>query len=465
MDLLDRVRNDMARHRMTEPGSKVVVAVSGGADSVTLLHLLYLLKDELEISLHIAHLNHMLRGEESEEDARFVAGLAQSYGLPSTVQSIDVLAYREQRRNSVETAAREVRYSFLSDVASQCGAKRVALAHQADDQAETILINFLRGSGTTGLKGIPPVRQGGYVRPLLSLRRFEIERYCAENGLKFRTDSSNMKEVHLRNRVRHRLIPLLEKEYNPALVPALLRLGELCREEDEYFETRARQAYLGALAGESEGCLTLRLADLAGVDLAVRRRVIRMAWAALAGHEGTLSFQHVEDVIRLIEGGRTGSSAILPGSVEAVRSYRFLELMREEERTGAPYYQHPLVIPGTTHIPELDRTVYAELVPFDFRPDPKKLPPNEAVLDWDKLPKQLYVRRRKAGDVFHPFGMPAGMKLKDFFIKQKIPQAQRDRLPLVGTPEAIVWVPGLRAGERWKVDHTTKRILRLKIEP
>jgi tRNA(Ile)-lysidine synthase len=465
MDLLDRVRDYMARHRMTEPGCKVVVAVSGGPDSVTLLHILYLLKDELDISLHIAHLNHMLRGEESEEDARFVAGLAQSYGLPVTIQSIDVPAYRVRHQYSLEVAAREVRYGFLNDVLRQCGASRVALAHHADDQAETVLINFLRGGGTTGLKGIPPVRQGVYVRPLLSIRRFEIEKYCAENGLQFRIDSSNKEEVYLRNRIRHSLIPYLEEKYNPALVPALLRLSEICREEDDYLEARAGQVYAGALESEAPGRLVLRLADLACAGPAIRRRVIRMAWAAVAGQEGYLSFGHVEEVMRLTSAGSTGSRAVLPGRVKAVRSYHFLELIREENTTGVPYYLYPLLIPGTTYIPELDRAVRADLVPFDLRMEPKKLPPTEALLDWDKLPDKLYVRRRKAGDRFHPFGMPAEFKLKEFFIKQKIPLAQRDQLPLVGTPEAIVWVAGLRSGEKWKIDSATKRVLHLKIVP
>jgi tRNA(Ile)-lysidine synthase len=426
---------------------------------------LSLLKDELEISLHVAHLNHMLREEESEEDARFVAGLAQSYGLPVTVQSIDVPAYRQQHRNSIEVAAREVRYRFLNDVASRCGALKVALAHQADDQAETILINFLRGSGTTGLKGIPPVRQGFYIRPLLSLRRFEVERYCAENGLKYRTDSSNLKDDYLRNRVRHSLIPFLAKEYNPALVPALLKLGEICREEDDYLEGLARQAYLGALAVETPGRLTFEMSQLAGMDLALKRRVIRMAWAVLAGSGGNLTFQHVEDVIRVIDGGRTGSRAVLPGRVEALRTYRFIEFSREEGRIEVPYYRYPLVIPGGTYIPELDRTVYAELLPLTVRQDPKKLSLNEVLLDFDKLPQQLFVRRRREGDVFHPFGMPVELKLKEFMIKQKVPQAKRDSLPLVGTPEDIVWVAGLRSGERWKVDQTTKHVLHLKVVP
>ncbi|MGI6492697.1 MAG: tRNA lysidine(34) synthetase TilS [Pelotomaculum sp.] len=463
MDLLERVREDMARHRMTEPGSKVLVAVSGGADSVVLLHILYQLREELGISLHVAHLNHMLRGEEADGDARFVAGLARQYGLPATIRAMDVLQYRENKRISVETAAREVRYEFLEAVGRQCGASRIALAHQADDQAETILINFMRGSGITGLKGILPVRPEGYIRPLLSVRRCEIESYCLAAGLKFRTDSTNREDIYLRNHIRHHLIPCLEKEYNPGIVPALLRLGDLCREEDRYLQEQAGKAYAVVLIYKNEGGLALDLSGLAHMDPAMRRRIIRLAWADIAGQlAGGLALKHVDDVIRLIESGNTGARAVLPGGWQVLRSYRLLEFSREDDRDAIPDYFYPLIIPGDTYIPELKGTIYAEEYPADPFLEPKKLPPSEVVLDLAKLPPKLYVRRRREGDVFQPYGFSSEIKLKDFLIKQKIPRQKRDRIPLITTPEEIVWVAGLRVGEKWKISRSTKQILHLK---
>lgn len=461
--LLATVRSFIVRLQMVEPGSKIVVAVSGGADSVALLHLLHLLQDDLNLSIHVAHLNHMLRGEESEQDAVFVAELAGRYGLPFTVEAVDVNAYRRKKKLSIELAAREVRYRFLKDTARLVGASRVALAHHGDDQAETILLNFLRGSGISGLKGIPPVRDGFYIRPLLCLRKAELERYCEEAGLTFRCDSSNLQEVYTRNRIRLSLIPLLEKEYNPGLVPALLRTGELCREENEYLEEQARHAFTGVLKSSFAGRVELDLAGLKVMPLAMRRRVLRLAWGAIAESDKNLSFHHTAAVIDLIDRGEPGLQVSLPARVSVIRLPPDLVFLREQEKKMIPDYVYQLQVPGTTFIPELSCWLQADIVPRANLPDPRSLPPEEVYLDFDKLPPKLFIRRRLNGDVFQPFGLKSEMKLKDFLIKQKVPLAMRDQLPLLSTPAEIVWVAGLRAGERWKVDETTRRVLYLKV--
>jgi len=463
MDLLHRVCDYIHRHRMVERGSLVLVAVSGGPDSVALLHILYNLKDELGISLHVVHLNHMFRGAESEADALFVAGMAERLGLPATVESRDVPAYRQRRRLSAQVAAREERYRFFAETAGRVGASKVALAHQADDQAETILINFLRGTGVTGLKGILPVREGFYIRPLLVVRRSDVERYCTEADISFRRDFSNLKPVYARNRVRLQLMPLLEKEYNPGLVSTLLRLGEICRGEDSYLEEQAAEAFRGVLREKAPGRVVLGLAGLKEMPVAVKRRVLRLTWHTLTGATKDLAFQHTEAVLDLIEGGATGSRIVLPGNISAFRSYDLLELTREREKPGAPYYIHLLQVPGATGIPELEMTIHAGLCFRTPAHDPKSLPDSEALLDYDKLPPQLFVRMRREGDVFYPFGGVSEIKLKDFLIKQKIPREERDRIPLVSTPGEIVWVGGVRTGEKWKVDQNTRRVLHLKI--
>lgn len=465
MDLLQKVSAYISRHRMVERGNKVVVAVSGGPDSVALLHILYLLKDDLEITLHVAHLNHMFRGEESKNDALFVAEMAERYGLPVTVKSVDVPAYREQKRLSKQVAAREVRYEFFFETARQAGASKVALAHQADDQAETILINFLRGTGTTGLKGILPVRDDLYIRPLLATRRFEIERFCREKNLSFRQDSSNLQPVYARNRIRLNLMPLLERDYNPGFVPALLRLGEICREEDRYLEEQAEKAFQDALLIPATDRVLLGLDALRGMPVAIRRRVLRRAWQFLTGGQRVPDFQHAESLLDLINGGGTGSQAVMPRNVVAVRHYCALELKRGQENSRLPYYIYPLKVPGATYIPELDHTVCAEVMPYSGKQNPESLPPSEALLDFGELPASLFVRRRLEGDVFFPYGAFSKIKLKDFFIKQKVPREKRDRIPLVSTPVEIVWAGGIRTGEKWKVGEHTTQVLHLKLIP
>lgn len=465
ISLIQKVRDYMSRHRMVERGDKVLAAVSGGPDSIALLHMLYLLKDELRISLHVAHLNHMFRGEESEADAFFVAETAQRYGLPITVESVDVPSYRRRHRLSNQIAAREVRYKFFTDCAGQVGASRVALAHQADDQAETILINFLRGAGTGGLKGILPVRNGIYIRPLLNVRRYEIESFCSEMDLAFRQDASNLKPVYTRNKIRLSLTPLLEKEYNPKLVPALLRLGEICRAEDVYLDQLATIAFQEALLAADTGYVSLSLERLARTPLALRRRILRRAWQTVSGAPGSLDFQHAEAALNLVNSGTTGSQMVMPGHVVAVRTYTALELKRAPVRKDVPGYIYQLQAPGTTYIPELGISVEAALYCGEQDCNPRSLPRSEALLDFDKFPSDIFVRRRLAGDVFCPYGQASALKLKDFFIKQKIPREERDRIPLICTPQEIIWVGGVRPGEKWKVGASTKRMLHLKLNP
>lgn len=465
MDLLHRVCANLTRHRMVQRGGKVVVAVSGGPDSVALLHLLYLLRDELELSLHVAHLNHMFRGAESEADALFVSELARRYGLPATVASTDVPARRAQNRLSAQVAAREARYLFLDETARLVEASRVALAHHADDQAETILLHFLRGTGITGLKGILPVREGFYIRPLLNVRRFEIERYCERTGLTFRRDASNEKPVYTRNRIRMDLLPLLEKEYNPGFVPALLRLGEICREEDGYLDEKAEEAFQTALLERADGRVALCLEDLRGTPAAVRRRVLRRAWSALTGGLTDLAYERAEAVMDLIEGGKTGAQVGLPGKAAVVRTYDTLEFCYSRMKPEVPDYIYPVNVPGATFIPELSRTLHTTLAERGLAHEPGALPPGEALLDAEKLPPKMFVRRRREGDSFHPFGQASAVKLKDFLIKQKVPREERDRIPLVGTPGEIIWVGGIRTGEKWKVEPTTKRVLHLRLDP
>ncbi len=465
MNLLYRVSSFMSRHRMVARGDKVLAAVSGGPDSIALLHILYLLKDELGITLHIVHLDHMFRGEESEKDAIFVAEAAKRYGLPVTVKSVDVPLYRTQHHLSKQAAAREVRFGFFRETAGQVGASKVALAHQADDQAETILINILRGAGMTGLKGILPVREGFYIRPLLNIRRSEIERFCSEMNLAYRQDSSNLKPVYTRNRIRLNLIPLLEKDYNPEIVPSLQRLGEICREEDSYLDEMADKAFQDALLKADTGRILLSLGRLKQTPLAIRRRLLRRAWWELTGAAVNLDFQHTEAVLELINSGTTGSQTVMPGKVVAAISYATLELKAARDSSALPEYIYSLQIPGMTYIPETDMTVCAQVTPRVRDQSPRDMPRCDALLDFDQLPPALFVRRRRKGDVFHPYGQVSDTKLKDFLIKQKIPRAERDRIPLICTPENIIWVGGIRIGEKCKVSGSTKNVLHLKLIP
>lgn len=461
MDLTGKVDSYIKLYRMVKPGDLVAVGVSGGPDSMALLHVLYALKEELGISLHVVHLNHMFRGNEAEQDSELVARTAGEYGLDCTSEKKDVPAYRKISRLSAQEAAREVRYRFFSEVAARTGAARVALAHHADDQAETVLLRLLRGAGPAGLKGMAPVRDL-YIRPFLTLRRSEIAAYCIKRNLSFRVDASNLKRVYTRNRIRLDLLPLLEREYNPNIVPALCRLAEICREEDDFLERAALPVYREALVEEGPGRQVLSIRVLERHPLAIKRRVVRQALGSLKGGPD-LSYQHLEAVLASFGKKEPGAGITLPGGVRVYRSYETLELSTKGF-APVPPYSYRLQIPGTTEVPEAGLSIKAMVLTAGTSQDPKSLPPAEAIFNFDLLPDELYVRGRIRGDVFFPLGGRGKVKLKDFLIKQKVPREKRDRLPIVATGEEIIWVGGVRPAEKWKVTPGTVRVLYLKIE-
>ncbi|MCL2766643.1 MAG: tRNA lysidine(34) synthetase TilS [Peptococcaceae bacterium] len=463
MDLQKRVHNYIIKHRMISSGDVVLAAVSGGPDSVVMLHILHSLAQEEGFSLQVAHLNHMLRGAEAEEDAAFVAALAKEYGLPVTIEAIDVLAYCETTGLSVQAAAREIRYDFFLRAVRRLGAGKVALAHHADDQAETILMNFLRGAGTGGLKGILPVRDNLFIRPLLAVRRSQIEEYCRSKDLAFRLDPSNIKPVYLRNRIRMELMPYLANNYNTGITEAILRQGEICRADDAYLQKQAEVVYEAARLDLPNGGIGLTLTGIKQMHPALLRRALRMIWRDLTGTERDLSFAHIE-CITALPGKGVGARIALPGGINAVLSYNSLNFFLSVEDNQTGFYRYILNVPGETCIPETQTVLYTTLLTRRDAPNPAALPPNEALLDLSKLPPQLFVRQRLPGDIFQPYGQQSPMKLKNFLINQKVPREERDKISLICSSSEIVWVAGMRVGEKCKIDKDTESILYIRCD-
>ena len=357
--LESRVLSFVQRHKLIPPGETLVVGVSGGADSVCLLHLLAGWQQKLGIKLQVAHLDHRLRGAESEADARYVVSLADSLGVPVTAGRRDVGAYRDERNCSLEEAARELRYDFLAAVAGDVGARRVAVGHTRDDQVETILLHILRGAGTAGLRGIKPCSPltGGTfsrhsegspsvdgrpknlpftapllaIRPLLELSREETVRYCQQHRLEPRYDSSNLSPAFLRNRLRLQLLPLL-REYNPGIDRALLRLAEIADADVSFIEEQARQVWEG-VAREEGGVIRLERKKVASLPLALQRQVIRLAIARVWGDTRDIEANHIEAVRGLVTAPR-GKSASLPHPLICRSEYDEIIIARGDQSAG-----------------------------------------------------------------------------------------------------------------------------------
>lgn len=442
------------QHALITPGDRILVGVSGGPDSLALLHALVELREELQCTLHVAHLDHRLRGQESEADARFVSEHADRLGLPVTMEAADVTT--EDDSSSLEARARAVRYAFFERVADQVEADRIALGHNADDQAETVLMRVLRGAGISGLAGIP-IRRERYIRPLLNTPRSQIEAYLAELQLTARQDASNQDTAFLRNRIRHELLPLLETEYNPSLRTSLRRLAELAAADDLYLDSLARERLTSQMDCEDDGLVSIDLAVMAGVHLSLKRRMVRLMLEQVHPQLADIGYEHIEAILELVDGDRPNARLDLPHSIQVVRAYDRLSCRWDCVSLPSNQYEIPLVIPGTTPLPT-GRLVSTFVDLPDQFPDGR----NEVLIDAASLADEAVVRTRRPGDRFQPFGMDGHQKLKDFLMAQRVPLEERDQIPLVVSGEAVLWVVGFRLSETCRVTEQTRRTVRLQ---
>ncbi len=463
-----RVLECILAHNLVSRGDRVVVAVSGGADSVSLLNTLHNVSDELGISLHVAHLDHGLR-DEAIVDAEYVRLLAAQLGLPSTIEKRDVQGYRLEHRLSLEEAAREVRYQFLEEVAKDVGAASVAVAHTHNDHVETVLLHLLRGSGLTGLVGLKETTILRYkrvgplrvIRPLLGVIRDEVEGYCKEYGLEYRTDATNKSLTQTRNRIRLKLLPKLRRDFNPRIDDALYRLSRMSTDAVDFIEAEAQLAAAKIMRAEGELTLIDKGA-LVELHPALRTAVLRQALASALGSPRDIEAVHIEKMLELARGD-AGRSINLPDGLVFASSYKDLILGRDlSAAIPLPPLEgeYRLVVPGVTGLPGW--RVTASISECSALQSEHKNDGLIEFFDYDETGDTLTVSARRPGDRFWPLGMDEEKKLKDFFIDSKVPVAWRPRVPIVVNPRQIVWVAGYRLDDRVKVTPSTKRILRLE---
>ena len=481
MGLLTLVRAKIAQHDVFASGDTVVVAVSGGPDSLALLHALRALRDELQITLHVAHLNHQLRGSESDADAEFVASVARDWNLPATVAARDVAALARENRLSIEEAARHARYAFLGQVAQQVGAQNIAVAHNADDQVETVLMHFLRGAGLAGLRGmgytsqVPSLKSQvsspksqvaistvQLVRPLLDVTRAEIEEYCQENGLTPRVDRSNLDTTFFRNRLRHEALPYLET-LNPNLREVLRHTACVLADDYDFLQAQVREAY-AHVTREDDGAITFGRDAWRNLHPALQRGTLRLAVQALRADLRDVDWAHVEEARRVAMEKGAGAKATLPHGLMLVVGYddfTIADATREPPLPDWPFLTREriaLPIPSVVELPGSEWVVSVERAAGPVEAHDRWT----ALLDADKIEGELALRHRRAGDRFEPVGMAGHSKsLHEFMIDEKIPHAVRDRLPILVVNDRILWVCGWRVGERARATMETQHVLRI----
>ena len=493
-----KVLDFIQRCSLIQRNELVLVGVSGGADSVCLLHVLAKWRKRLGIRLHAAHLNHQIRGVESQADVEFVSNLAGSLDIPITIDRQDVAGYRTERKCSLEEAGRELRYAFFARVAKKAGAHRIAIGHTRDDQVETILMHIIRGTGTAGLSGLAPSsplvhdsrgmplpaqassvakRQRSnlsVIRPLLDITRQEIANYCQKHQLNPRVDSSNLLPSFFRNRLRLHLLPLL-RQYNPNIDEALLRLGDIAKEDNAVIEQQASGLW-DEVARQENKAIYLDKNQMAGLPIALQRHLLRVAVTRLVGDVRDIEATHIEGARSLLSKSADKMS-VLPHDLICQGGYSELVIASTAKQSQLPPCPFPplpdelhLKVPGKTVFPgwnvlaRIAREHVDSLSSRDTTSTRRKTPQGNLVAHFDlqRTGMNLGVRRRRPGDRFQPLGMNMPKKLHEFMVDAKIPRSWRGRIPIVCAPQQIIWVVGWRIDDRVKFTEASKEILRLE---
>ncbi len=457
--MLKKVRETIDENALLFPGSFVIIAVSGGPDSIALLKAIAILADEYRLRLAAAHFNHCLRGEESLRDEHFVRDTCQKMGITLYDGRADPSTNRLKNKFS-EAWARKERYSFLAGLAARVRADRVALGHNSDDQVETVVMNILRGSGITGLKGILPLRNGLFIRPLLNVSRQEILSFLRREGLTFIDDSSNFDESYRRNKIRNSLIPYLKEAYEPQLDRHIQRLSFIARIEDEYLSLRARE-YLDNTKGR------LHLDSLLAQHEAIVRRVIKSLLHNIFPPDKEPGFPHIEAVHKFIKKKQPHSlmSVCRNWQLKITDGYLVVEqktvTFPKQLRQGRGYF-YPVPLAGQVIITEINRIWNFSII--DKSSFDEHYQAGKAIfLDYEKICPPICLRTRLPGDRIMLHGMAGRKSIKEYFVDQKIPRDNRELVPLLVDCESVIAIADERISQRVRVSDATRSILKIEI--
>jgi tRNA(Ile)-lysidine synthase len=472
---------------MLAPGHRVGVAVSGGADSVALLRLLERLRDDLGITLAVVHFNHSLRAAESEDDAEFVEQLARTRGLEIITDREDVAAEAQRQGRNLEDMARQLRYAFFEGVVAEGRATHIAVAHTADDQAETVLAHVIRGTGLTGLAGIYPV-VGAVVRPLLGTRRGELREYLRANGQSWREDSTNRDTRRMRARIREQLLPLMERDFSPAIVGHLKELARFAREEERFWEALVEDRLQALVRQQDEGLSIAVNALLKPLELhaaakqlstsakcndsvalrVLTERLIRRLYQYVRGNRRELTAKHIEQVIDLARKSASGRRTELPGGIIVQRNFQELTFSCAAPATGRPEskgtgdaakaYEYVVSLPltgaTTVSVPELGKSFRLKVIDWPIAESDTKKDAN--AIDADLLRPPLILRNWRPGDAYRPHGRGQEQKLRRMFVAGRVRNGERNIWPVLESAGRIIWARGMPPAEDYCARHSTR---------
>jgi tRNA(Ile)-lysidine synthase len=458
--MIEKVYKTIKKYHLLDKGDCVVVAHSGGPDSTALLNVLFSIAGEMHLQLIVAHFNHGLRGKESDNDEKHSRDLARKYGLIFCGGTLN--KKMDSKGISPEDFYRRQRYDFLVKTAQKHCARKIALGHNLNDQAETVLLNFLRGSGLEGLKGILPKRNDMIVRPLIEISKPEIISFLDQSKMKYRRDSSNKENKYLRNKIRNELIPYLKEKYNPKIEENLSQMAHILRVEDEFIKQHVAEALKKSVIRKSSESLCLNVDVVKKLPEAIRWRLFKTILEDLTPSNNGISFAHVISVDDLVIRNESGRKVSLPSKIEARREYHDLILEKKEIVKKPFHYEYVLNIPGSVYVPEKNVTVKGNL---SKRRNIRMTNSNRKIyLDWDRINPPIRIRNRREGDWFQPLGMTGRQKIKKYFIDHKLPSAKRDNIMLLADDLSVIYIERMSLNDRVKITPKTKNVLKLEIQ-
>ncbi|MEK7313709.1 MAG: tRNA lysidine(34) synthetase TilS [Deltaproteobacteria bacterium] len=479
-EFINKIKNTIKKYNMFESGRNLCVAVSGGVDSMVLLRALYALKDELSLNLSVCHVNHNLRGAESRRDLAFVRDASQKMGLRFVSKTLKKGELTIRKGVSLQSLARDKRFRALEEAMKELQADAIVLGHNADDSVETFLMRVLKGCGLKGLCGIPPKR-GPFVRPLIEISRAEVDWYAKKEGVRHVEDSTNKTDKYLRNSVRLKLIPFIERHYNPAIKATILRTQSVLQRDEAFIEETAKAAYLSAVVEEEKGVVALDRGMLLSLHEALSARVFLMAAQSVKAKGDKEEYAHsVEDFLSVVRGARPNAIIKLHEGLYARREYDKVFVSRTKPRSLLRKVEVRLKAPGRTKFGGFEFTASVmNKRPKDFSSD-KRFPPDPRRLAWvprkggqeglmtayfdlKSLSAPLKIRTFRHGDRIIPLGMKGRKKLKDIFVDEKVSAGKRLKTPVITAGGEVAWVVGFRQSELFKVTEKTGKTLKVEV--
>lgn len=459
-NMKEQVFRDIKEHDLIKRGDNILIGVSGGADSIALLYVLLEIREEIDFNMFIAHVNHGVRGDEALEDEKYVEDTARKLGLPYFSKKVNMNEYAKLKKISSEEAGRELRYSFFREVLSKIGGGKIAVAHNKNDQAETLLLRLFRGTGTEGLRGMD-YKNEDIIRPILGIEREEIERYLLDRNIEFKVDRTNLEPIYNRNRIRLEVLPYIQKHYNPNIIDTLWRTSQLMSIDNEFFEEYSAKVYHKLVRKKDKYSIVLDSKDFRKEHKSIQTRIIRSCILELNGSLQGVTMKHIEDVMTLFLERGTGKSITLSNNLIAKTSYDdfIIEKFNREKPTDFLYKMN---INSSNYIVELGYGFSVEIKPIDeIKIDNANR--YKKYFDYDKVIGDVYIRNRRVGDRFVPFGMKGSKKLKDYFIDEKVPKDERDKIPIITDDRNIIWIVGYRTSELYRITEDTKKVLIIQL--